>query len=74
MKQNLLDPNLDNVQAASMVMHKGLRLEPPEHTPPRLAALLRKCWETNPADRPTFKDVIQELDEIENEVKENPFY
>eukprot|EP00798_Chlamydomonas_sp_ICE-L_P021236 gene21236-28152_t len=37
------------------------RLELPSTCPPALAALIGSCWEEEPAHRPTFKEVLQEL-------------
>jgi len=66
--------NLDNVQAASHVMHKGLKPRPPESTPLKLAKLIEWCVETDPKKRPLFTDIIKVLDDIEDDVKSNPFY
>lgn len=63
-----------SVQAASQVMHKGLTLTPPENTPPKLAELMKSCFEREASKRPNFKKVISVLNEIEEEVTSNPFY
>ena len=34
---------------------------PPQGTPEEMAALLRRCWAQDPAERPTFADVVVEL-------------
>jgi len=65
---------LDNVQAASQVMHKGLRPRCPENTPPALAKLVDSCFEVDPKNRPSFTHIIEVLNEIEDDVKSNPFY
>ncbi len=67
-------PDLDNVQAASHVMHKGLTPRAPESCPPKMAELMEHCFKRNPDDRPTFKDIIKILRDIEDEIKSNPFY
>ena len=36
---------------------KGYRLEIPESMPPAVYALLRRCWETNAKQRPSFSDL-----------------
>jgi len=67
-------PDLDNVNAASHVMHKGLKLKPPENCPVKLAELMNKCFETDPEKRPDFKDIIKILKDVEEDIKSNPFY
>lgn len=36
--------------------------------PERLIALIRRCWDSNPVFRPSFNDIIKELDEIMKDV------
>ena len=67
-------PELNNIQAASAVMFKGLKLTPPDNTPPKMAQLMQSCFETEPKNRPSFKQIMAVLGEIEGEVKANPFY
>eukprot|EP01114_Cavostelium_apophysatum_P024653 TRINITY_DN971_c1_g1_i1.p1 TRINITY_DN971_c1_g1~~TRINITY_DN971_c1_g1_i1.p1 ORF type:complete len:829 (+),score=178.93 TRINITY_DN971_c1_g1_i1:47-2533(+) len=67
-------PDLDNVQAASQVMHKGLKLTPPENCPPKLAELMLRCFEREPHNRPNFDEIIKVLDEVREDVESNPFY
>lgn len=71
-------------------MHKGLKLKPPEHCPPKLAELMNSehpkllvfvkliislgCFERDPENRPDFKKVLKVLGEIKDDVKANPFY
>jgi len=65
---------LDNVQAASHVMHKGLRPRVPDNTPPALAKLIDSCFEVDPKQRPKFSRILEVLEQIEKEVRSNPFY
>jgi len=65
---------LDNVQAASQVMHNGLKPRPPENCPPNIAKLMDSCFEVDPKQRPSFTQIIEMLDDIEEDVKSNPFY
>jgi len=67
-------PALDNVQAASNVMHKGLKPVIPESVPPLLAAMMEKCFERDPDDRPTFKEILKTLDLVDKDIEANPFY
>ena len=43
------------------VTQRGLRPEVPKNCPPKLAELMKKCWETDPNKRPTMKEIISEL-------------
>lgn len=36
----------------------------PAYVPPAMTALARKCWATNPSDRPTFAHVVSEIDAL----------
>jgi len=67
-------PDFDNVQAASHVMHKGLKLSPPENCPPKLAELMNSCFDRDPRKRPNFKKVIKVLAELKEDIESNPFY
>jgi len=67
-------PELDNVQAASHVMHKGLKPRPPDNTPLKLTKLIEQCFQTDPKKRPTFSEIIQVFDEVEEDIRSNPFY
>jgi len=67
-------PELDNVQAASNVMHKNLKPIPPEHCPPKIAQLMTNCVQTNPNDRPDFGSILNDLHAIEDDIRANPFY
>lgn len=40
----------------------GKRLERPEICTDELYDLMKKCWEPNPSDRPTFAELVQLLD------------
>ncbi|XP_057299768.1 tyrosine-protein kinase SYK-like [Hydractinia symbiolongicarpus] len=39
------------------MLDNGQRLSRPERCPEEVYALMRKCWETNPDDRPTFHEI-----------------
>eukprot|EP01118_Nematostelium_gracile_P013630 TRINITY_DN5171_c0_g1_i1.p1 TRINITY_DN5171_c0_g1~~TRINITY_DN5171_c0_g1_i1.p1 ORF type:complete len:323 (+),score=89.43 TRINITY_DN5171_c0_g1_i1:110-1078(+) len=67
-------PDLDNVQAAGHVMHKGLRPKAPEDTPLKLCTVIENCTQSDPKDRPKFAEIITILDEVEDDVRSNPFY
>ncbi|KAG2452407.1 hypothetical protein HYH02_002650 [Chlamydomonas schloesseri] len=47
------------------VAHEGLRPVFPEATPAEYASLARRCWTADPAMRPTFTEILQELEHIQ---------
>ncbi|XP_050232465.1 serine/threonine-protein kinase STY46-like isoform X2 [Mercurialis annua] len=59
---------LTPLQAAVGVVQKGLRPTIPKHTHPKLAELLEKCWQQDPALRPDFSEIIATLQPIAKEV------
>lgn len=44
---------------------EGMRPRIPDSCPRSLAALIRKCWDTNPLKRPTFEEVSTKLRHLE---------
>ena len=64
---------LSPLQIGSAVVLKRARPTIPASWPPRLAKLLRACWERQPARRPDAADVLKQLmmmmrEETETEV------
>ncbi|KAL2254915.1 UNVERIFIED_CONTAM: Serine/threonine-protein kinase STY46 [Sesamum indicum] len=59
---------LTPLQAAVGVVQKGLRPTIPKHTHPKLAELLERCWQQDPALRPDFSELIEILQQISKEV------
>jgi len=57
-------PNVGALGVAIGVIREGLRPEIPEWTPPKLDALMRKCWQPKPEDRPDFKYIYNEIYQI----------
>lgn len=47
------------------VLNQGLRPPMPEWPPVRFQALIRRCWDTDPAARPDFLEVIDLLEDIQ---------
>ncbi|KAM1233907.1 hypothetical protein ACFX13_003633 [Malus domestica] len=60
--------HLTPLQAAVGVAQKGLRPTIPKNTPPKLAELLEKCWQQDPATRPDFSEIIENLQTLAEEV------
>lgn len=52
---------LDHQQIVVQVLTNDARPEIPDNTPPRLADLIRKCWDRSPEIRPSFNRIVTEL-------------
>lgn len=61
--------DLTPLQAAVGVVQKGLRPIIPPQTLPKFAALLERCWQNDPAERPDFSTITKTLQEILKEVR-----
>ncbi|CAL9110383.1 unnamed protein product [Musa acuminata var. zebrina] len=59
---------LTPLQAAVGVVQKGLRPTIPKNTHSKLAELLGKCWQQDPANRPDFSEILEILQLIAKEV------
>ena len=55
---------LEGLQVAWLVVAKGERLTIPSTCPPVFASLMTKCWHQDPLLRPSFKEILSELDNI----------
>ncbi|MCO5550435.1 hypothetical protein L7F22_003922 [Adiantum nelumboides] len=63
--------HLTPLQAAVGVVQKGLRPTIPKNIHPRLAELLPRCWQQDPAERPEFSEITTILQDILKEVLED---
>ncbi|XP_047049939.1 serine/threonine-protein kinase STY46-like [Lolium rigidum] len=61
---------LTPLQAAVGVVQKGLRPTIPKNAHAKLAELLQKCWQEDPAQRPDFSEILGTLQKIAEEVGE----
>uniref|UniRef100_A0ACD5XYH6 Uncharacterized protein n=1 Tax=Avena sativa TaxID=4498 RepID=A0ACD5XYH6_AVESA len=59
---------LTPLQAAVGVVQKGLRPTIPKNAHAKLAELLQKCWQQDPALRPDFSEILETLQKIAEEV------
>lgn len=46
------------------LLEKGYRMERPPGTPPEIHKLMLKCWQWDPKDRPTFKEIHYKLENM----------
>lgn len=61
--------DLDAFQAGVKVAYEGLRLDVPQHLP-QLAIVMQKCFENNPEERWSMKEIMEALKEWESQVEE----
>ncbi|KAL5727641.1 hypothetical protein ACHQM5_000815 [Ranunculus cassubicifolius] len=40
------------------------RLDVPESLDPRLSSMINDCWQSDPASRPSFQDLIQRMSNL----------
>ncbi|KAL6659605.1 hypothetical protein ACP70R_003645 [Stipagrostis hirtigluma subsp. patula] len=60
--------NMTPLQAA-LGVRQGLRLEIPASVHPRLSELIQQCWDEDPDVRPTFAEIIIELEDLLQQVE-----
>jgi serine/threonine protein kinase len=58
---------MNSHQAALAVMTQDTRPRVPDYTPPRVRNLIERCWHRDPAQRPPFHQILQELKVIAEE-------
>ncbi len=59
---------MDPLQVAIAVSRDGLRPSIPANCPADLADLLQQCWNHDPAKRPEFAQVFEQLENIEKNI------
>lgn len=63
----VLEMNYTEQQLTAAVVSEGLRPVLAGHelgAPASLLSLIQRCWDTNPQNRPSFDDIVIELDSI----------
>ncbi|KAM4608838.1 mitogen-activated protein kinase kinase kinase 20 isoform 2-T3 [Polymixia lowei] len=58
---------LEGLQVAWLVVEKNERLTIPSSCPASFAELMRKCWGTEPKERPMFKHILSTLESMSND-------
>ncbi|XP_038056080.1 fibroblast growth factor receptor 1-like [Patiria miniata] len=51
-------------------LRKGYRMSKPSNCKKQLYSIMRSCWHTNPRARPTFRDVVENLEALLSEEME----
>ncbi|KAK3164505.1 hypothetical protein QOZ80_1AG0020040 [Eleusine coracana subsp. coracana] len=72
----VLEMTYTEQQLTAAVVAQGLRpaLALPESgAPPNLLSLIQRCWDPRPEQRPSFEDIIEELNIIQNHLGSNSF-
>jgi len=54
--------HLEQTQIIARVANDNLRPDPPKNHP--LNSLMTQCWSENPKDRPSFEDIVAELNKL----------
>eukprot|EP00283_Hemiselmis_rufescens_P004628 CAMPEP_0173421310 /NCGR_PEP_ID=MMETSP1357-20121228/2466_1 /TAXON_ID=77926 /ORGANISM="Hemiselmis rufescens, Strain PCC563" /LENGTH=715 /DNA_ID=CAMNT_0014384213 /DNA_START=46 /DNA_END=2193 /DNA_ORIENTATION=+ len=62
------DTGMDQMAIANAVFSKGIRPRMSTSCPPEIAKLICACWESDPNRRPSFKDVVARMDQIESTI------
>ncbi|KAM9850437.1 mitogen-activated protein kinase kinase kinase 20 [Aulostomus maculatus] len=60
---------LEGLQVAWLVVEKNERLTIPSSCPISFAELMRKCWKTEPKERPMFKQILLTLESMSNDTQ-----
>ena len=56
---------IEEFQIAFLVVEREQRLPIPQGCPQVLSKLMTLCWQTDPKSRPTFKQILSTLDQID---------
>lgn len=56
--------NIMGTKVSVEVVKNDLRPKIPKKAPEAMARLMKKCWDRNPVKRPSFKEIIMELEKM----------
>lgn len=48
-------------------VESGYRMDAPEGCPPKIYDIMRRAWSAEPKDRPSFADILKEIERLEEE-------
>ena len=57
----LISLDLQGLQVSIEVLNNDLRPPIPKKTPESFAKLMKRCWDRDPNKRPSFKEIIKDL-------------
>ncbi|XP_037069181.1 fibroblast growth factor receptor 3-like [Pollicipes pollicipes] len=57
-------PSIPNVEKLFSLLREGYRMEQPPGCPQNLYGVMRECWEYYPTLRPTFTELVEQLNTI----------
>ncbi|KAF6164926.1 hypothetical protein GIB67_021422 [Kingdonia uniflora] len=63
----VLEMNYTEQQLTAAITSEGLRpalVSPESGAPASIVSLIQRCWDSNPQERPSFDDIVTELDPI----------
>ncbi|XP_071723547.1 uncharacterized protein [Rutidosis leptorrhynchoides] len=58
--------NLNSLQVVGVVGFMDRRLDIPEKVDPQISDIIRDCWKSDPAERPSFEEIIQRMGDLVN--------
>lgn len=61
--------SIDSVFLTHKVMHQNYQLPIPTSVPPPIAQLIMDCWQVEPRMRPSFGQILSQLEFISNGMK-----
>ncbi|KAK3860047.1 hypothetical protein Pcinc_024337 [Petrolisthes cinctipes] len=57
-------PTVPSVERLFQLLREGHRMEKPSNCSLEIYMMMRECWRYQPTQRPTFKDLVEDLDRI----------
>ncbi|XP_068634426.1 uncharacterized protein [Aristolochia californica] len=64
--------HLNALQVVGVVGFMDRRLDLPEDLDPRISSIIMDCWQSDPASRPSFRDILQRMAELIQTVVGSP--
>lgn len=54
--------DLTGLEVSIEVLNNDLRPSIPKKTPEAFSRLMKRCWDKEPSKRPSFKDIVKDLE------------